>query len=159
MEWTGQSRETENHIRPAAPEDWEGVWRLVCALEGEGLSPEIFRGIYMEQMEDGRFHGLVWAPGGRVSAFLNLRMERQLHHAGLVAEIVELVVSQECRSQGVGEELVLAACALARENGCVQIEAACNQVRRDAHRFYERMGMRNRHFKFSMEFSAAGEER
>ncbi len=69
MEWTGQSRETENHIRPAAPEDWEAVWRLVCALEGEGLSPEIFRGIYMEQMEDGRFTGLCGLPAAGCPRF------------------------------------------------------------------------------------------
>ena len=57
-----------------------------------------------------------------------------------------------------GEELFAAAPELvplqlfayyvALENGCVQIELACNRLRTNAHRFYEREGMKNFHCKF-----------
>ena len=41
------------------------------------------------------------------------------------------------------------ACQLAKDFGCTQIEVACNQLRKDTHRFYLREGMQNFHFKFS----------
>jgi PhnO protein len=40
-------------------------------------------------------------------------------------------------------------CRIAADNGCSQIEVACNQLRKDTHRFYVREGMHNFHFKFS----------
>ncbi len=40
-------------------------------------------------------------------------------------------------------------CQIASDNGCSQIELACNQLRKDTHRFYLREGMHNFHFKFS----------
>lgn len=53
------------------------------------------------------------------------------------------------RNQGIGKELLAEGCRIARQNGCSQIEAACNQTRKEAHRFYLREGMENGHFKFS----------
>ena len=41
------------------------------------------------------------------------------------------------------------ACQIAKDFGCMQIEVACNQLRKDTHRFYLREGMHNFHFKFS----------
>ena len=73
---------------------------------------------------------------GEVLEVLNLRFEKQLHHAAAVAEIMEFSVSPACR--------------LAREAGCVQIEVACNQLRERTHRFYlGHGGMHNFHYKFS----------
>lgn len=46
------------------------------------------------------------------------------------------------------------ACKEAQKAGCVQIEVACNQLRKRTHCFYERMGMHNFHYKFSLDFSA-----
>ena len=39
--------------------------------------------------------------------------------------------------------------SVAKENGCIQIEVACNQLRIDTHRFYDREDMNNFHYKFS----------
>ena len=45
---------------------------------------------------------------------------------------------------------------LAKEAGCVQIEVARNQLRKNTHRFYLREGMQNFHYKFSK--SLTGED-
>ena len=66
-----------------------------------------------------------------------------------IAEIMEFVVSPLCRNMGIGKEMLERASQIARAFGCVQIEVACNQLRKDAHRFYLREGMQNCHFKFS----------
>jgi len=42
---------------------------------------------------------------------------------------------------------------LQKNNGCSQIEVACNQLRKDTHQFYAREGMHNFHFKFSKQLA------
>ena len=59
-------------------------------------------------------------------------------------------MSKEFRGRGIGGEMFSLACKIAREHGCSQIELATNQLRHDAHRFYEKQGMKNFHFKYSM---------
>lgn len=79
---------------------------------------------------------------------LNLRIEEQLHHAGSMAEIVELVVSPTHRSGGIGHRLLERACDIACAAGCQGIEVACSLTRAGAHRFYEREGMYASHYRF-----------
>ena len=95
------------------------------------------------------------APGEPV-AVLNLRFEEQLHHAGKIAEVMELAVDGRYRGRGLGRELLERAIELAKELGCMQIELACNRLRRDAHRFYLRQGMSCYHYKFSRSLTEEG---
>lgn len=130
--------------------DWKIVYDLICDMEGTELPAEAFRGIYEEKMHDPRFYCLLAKENGEVLGVLNLRFEKQLHHAAAVAEIMEFSVSPACRGRGVGEAVFREACRLAREAGCVQIEVACNQLRERTHRFYlGRGGMHNFHYRFS----------
>ena len=62
---------------------------------------------------------------------------------------MELAVAPGHRGRGLGARLLAEAERIALENGCVQIELACNRLRTNAHRFYEREGMKNFHCKFS----------
>lgn len=84
-----------------------------------------------------------------VRGMLNLRFEYQLHHAVRIAEIMEFVVAPQCRNKGLGKLILNEACEIAKDHDCIQIEVACNQLRKDTHRFYEREGMKNYHYKFS----------
>ena len=59
-------------------------------------------------------------------------------------------VSPDFRNKGIGKEMFAKACELSKDAGCIQIEVACNQLRKDTHRFYLREGMHNFHYKFSM---------
>ena len=69
---------------------------------------------------------------------------------------MEFAVDKNARSNGIGGEMLTYASALAKEAGCVQIEVACNQLRKNTHRFYLREGMQNFHYKFSK--SLTGED-
>lgn len=84
-----------------------------------------------------------------VRGMMNLRFEYQLHHAARIAEIMEFVVAPQCRNKGLGKLILNEACEIAKDHDCIQIEVACNQLRKDTHRFYEREGMKNYHYKFS----------
>lgn len=57
-----------------------------------------------------------------------------------VAELRALVVSHERRGERIGEHLVRAAEAWARDRGARTLMLRTNVTRTDAHRFYERLG-------------------
>lgn len=60
--------------------------------------------------------------------------------SGTYAEIGGLVVSEVCRSQGVGARLVEAAEQWALERGMTRIVVRSQMAREAAHRFYRRQG-------------------
>lgn len=140
----------------AEKEDAKRVYELICDMEQSTLPYGEFERIFLAQLEDGDYCCLVCRREGEPVAVLNLRFEEQLHHAGKIAEIMELAVDRRYRNRGLGRELLERACALAKERRCMQIELACNQLRRDAHRFYLRQGMSCCHYKFSR--SLTGED-
>lgn len=142
--------------RKATMEDCKAVYALICDLECKQLPYDSFAEIFAEQVADSRFYCLLCEREGQVAAVLNLRFERQLHHASRIAEILEFSVDAACRSCGIGKKMFAEACRIAREFGCSQIELATNQLRTDAHRFYTREGMHNFHYKFSMPFGQTG---
>lgn len=135
--------------RKGTIDDCKGVYDLICGLESKQLSFDRFLNIYQKQLNDSHYYCLVCEHDNNIIGVLNLRFEEQLHHVNYIAEILEFAVSTSYRKRGIGKEMFTYACQLAKEYGCIQIEVACNQLRTDAHRFYEREGMHNFHFKFS----------
>ena len=141
-------------IRPATLADVDAIWQLVCTLEETELDHDAFTAVFAEQQADGRHVTLVWtedAVGAPVQALMNMRLEMQLHHAAKIAEVQELVVDPSLRGRGVGKELLAAAREAAREAGCVRIELVTNQRRHGAHRFYEREGMHQTHYGYTLD--------
>ena len=135
--------------RKATSNDCAKVYDLICDMEAKKLPFERFQSIYYEQLSNKHYYCLVNELDTRVIAVLNMRLEEQLHRAECIAEIMEFAVEDAFRDQGIGTAMLKQACQIAKENGCSQIEVACNQLRKDTHRFYLRAGMHNFHFKFS----------
>ena len=136
-------------IRFAAWEDLEQVYTLLCILEETSLPREAFDNIYRVLLDSRDHILLVHDTAGAADGFLHLRTEKQLHHAALVAEILELVVSPERRGCGVGSALMEEARRLAAAQGCILLEVASTANRESAHRFYLRSGLERTHFRFS----------
>lgn len=128
-------------ICKAEKADVKRVYELICDMEQSTLPYGEFERIFLAQLEDGAYYCLVCRREGELVAVLNLRFEEQLHHAGKIAEIMELAVDGSYRNRGLGREL---------------LELACNQLRRDAHRFYLRQGMSCCHYKFSRSLTEEG---
>lgn len=138
--------------RKAVLSDSRAICDLISELEGQELSHEKFYDILNEQLQDRQhYYCLVCELDKSIVGVLNLRIERQLHHAGPVAEITEFCVSKEHRDKGIGRELFERACELSKEFKCRLIEADCNSCRKEAHSFYEKAGMKGTHFKFTKE--------
>ncbi|MBR4934395.1 MAG: GNAT family N-acetyltransferase [Anaerotignum sp.] len=135
--------------RKSEEKDCKAIYDLICDMENKQLPYDIFEEIYRNQLARKDMYCIIREENGKVQAMLNLRFEEQLHHCEKIAEIMEFVVDAGSRDIGVGKEVLEEACRVAREYGCSQIEVACNQLRKDTHRFYEREGMHNFHYKFS----------
>ena len=135
--------------RKATEGDCRTVYDFVCSLESRELPYDSFSQIFRAQTADKGYYCLLREEGGKPIGMLNLRFEYQLHHAARIAEILEFTVLADFRNQGIGKEMLQTAFEIAKQNGCVQIEVASNQLRTDAHRFYQREGMKNFHYKLS----------
>jgi GNAT superfamily N-acetyltransferase len=76
---------------------------------------------------------------GRVVGWLHVAARAQLTE-DVCAEILGLVVDEGARGAGIGAELIRAAEAWARAEGCVRIRVRSRDTRERAHKFYEREG-------------------
>ena len=136
-------------FRKSEEKDCKDIYDLICDMENKQLPYDIFEKMYQNQLKRKDMYCIIQEDGEKMTAMLNLRFEEQLHHCEKIAEIMEFVVNAENRNAGVGKEVLEEACRVAEVHGCSQIEVACNQLRKDTHRFYEREGMHNFHYKFS----------
>lgn len=141
--------------RKSDQKDCKAIYELICDLEETKLSYDRFSEIYSRQVCDDRYYCLLCEENNSVIGVLNIRFEEQLHHAERIAEILEFAVNKDYRSRGIGKEMLAKACSIAENKGCLQIEAASSRRRRAAHRFYEREGMQNNHFKYSKRLNQA----
>lgn len=136
-------------IREASFKDCQKIYDLICDMENKEFQYDIFSSIFQKQMNSLNHFSFVYENDHQVISVINLRVEEQLHHCGKVAEVMEFAVDKNDRKQGIGKMMLEYACQRMKEIGCVQIELATNQLRKDAHRFYAREGMKNYHYKFS----------
>ena len=138
-------------IREATIEDLGAVCALTGELEETEFEQDPFTRIYAEKLASEHDLVLVNDHAGRVRGYIHLRFERQLHHTGLICEVMELVVSDTARGAGLGGGLIEAAIEQARSRGCEDIELTSNAKRVGAHAFYEAHGFNKTHVKLVMD--------
>lgn len=136
-------------IRKADKRDLDSVYQMINALEVCEFSKDKFKCIFGEIMSSEHCIIFLFEQDHEVLGMLHLRMENQLHHCGKVAEIMELIVHEGHRSEGIGKQLLFAACNYAKSCSCIQIEVASNCKRKNAHRFYLKNDMQQTHYKFT----------
>jgi GNAT superfamily N-acetyltransferase len=84
---------------------------------------------------------LVSVLNGRVVGTLQLTFTASLSHRGGWRATVESVRTEESlRGQGIGTALMRHAIEMAKRKGCVLIQLSTHHTRKDAQRFYERLG-------------------
>ena len=89
----------------------------------------------------------------RVVGSLQLCMLPGLSSQGGSRGLIEDVrVASDCRSRGIGEQLVQWAVTEARGNNCVLVELLTHHTRLDAQRFYERLGFAKSHVGMTVRF-------
>ena len=119
----------------------------------EPLPPSYFRAF--EALEQTSHIQLVVAEDneGAVVGCLQLCILPGLSSQGASRGLIEDVrVAANCRSRGIGEQLVQWALAEARASGCKLVELLTHHSRVDAQRFYERLGFARSHVGMTIRF-------
>ncbi|HJH26406.1 MAG TPA: hypothetical protein C5S37_12325 [Methanophagales archaeon] len=136
-------------IRPSKESDEASVYDLITLLMGFSLDRESFHDVFVQNLHDDTVLYYVAESDGCVVGFASLHIESQLHHAGLVGEIQELIVQETFRGKGTGAQLVSRLEQEAQKRGCVSIEVTTSHYRVDAQRFYARVGFTRTHVNFT----------
>jgi len=89
--------------------------------------------------------------GGVVVGTFQAAVMTSLNGHGTSAMIVEAVQTRsDLRGQGIGAAMIAFCVAQAKERGMRFVQLTSNAARKDAHRFYERMGFKPSHIGFKM---------
>lgn len=128
-------------------EDIERVFELSNQLENNSLSFDQFKPCYYEIISLNN-HVLYGVKLDELVGYIHLRLERQLHHASLVVEVLELIIDDNHRSKHLGKRLLDFAINYSKTIGASHIELTTNDVRERAHQFYIREGFNQTSLKF-----------
>jgi GNAT superfamily N-acetyltransferase len=107
---------------------------------GDPLSAAYYEA-YEELARDPNNRLLVAEIGGEIVGTLQLTFIRGLSRkAARRAQIEAVRVAGSHRGTGLGEQMIRAAIEIVRNAGCSIVQLTTDKRRKDAHRFYERLG-------------------
>ena len=102
--------------------------------------------------QDSNHQLLVAESKGRVVGTLHLMFLPSISFQGrLRAQIESVRVDKECRNRGIGREMMKWAIERARERGAHIVQLTTHLTRKDAHRFYERLGFKGSHLGMKLD--------
>ncbi|WP_440637257.1 GNAT family N-acetyltransferase [Bradyrhizobium sp. PUT101] len=147
-------------IRPARRED---VAAIVAMLADDHLGrarervedplPASYYDAFARVERDPNLTLVVAESAGRVVGCLQLAILPGLSSQGGLRGLLEDVrVASDCRSRGIGEQLVQWAVAEAKARDCNLVELLTHQTRVDAQRFYKRLGFAASHVGMTVRF-------
>ncbi|HEY5625659.1 MAG TPA: GNAT family N-acetyltransferase [Dehalococcoidia bacterium] len=144
-------------VRAATEADLPRLIELMAQLrpeepEAEDLSrAEDYAGVFARMTAQGQ-RVLVAENGGRIVGALVLAIVENITKRGTPYAIIEnVVVDEAARGERHGEALIEQAVAEARRAGCYKVSLTSNKRRREAHRFYERLGFVQTHEAFRID--------
>ncbi|MCH7812347.1 MAG: GNAT family N-acetyltransferase [Chloroflexi bacterium] len=113
---------------------------------------ESYRRAFRAIEADPRQRLLVVEANGAVAGCASLVIVPNVSHRGRPYAIIEnVVVEASERGARLGDALMRYAIERAREAGCYKLSLTSNKRRRDAHRFYERLGFTATHEGFRID--------
>jgi PhnO protein len=138
-------------IRKAVKDDLYAVYMLIQQLTNRDFTKKQFDDCFIYNLDRGSV--LVYEKDNLVSGCLAFDIHYSLHFSRKTAEIVNLIVDENARNNGIGKDLLTEFEKIAVDNGCVCIEVASGKHREAAHRFYEREGFACNHYKMRKELA------
>ncbi|MEU5975674.1 GNAT family N-acetyltransferase [Streptomyces sp. NPDC047315] len=143
-------------IRPAATTDVPAIVAMLAddPLGAQRESPDDL-GPYLTAFErlanDPHQHLMVAVRAGRVVGTLQLTVIPGLSRRGATRSVIEGVrVHADERGSGLGSRLIEWAVEESRRQGCQLVQLTSDATRKDAHRFYERLGFEASHLGFKL---------
>ena len=152
-----------NHLtfRDATPADITTILRLSHGGDARGAETPPFddsapadprvRAAFDAISGDPRHRLIVAEQDGEIVGTLQISFIPGLSHMGAWRGMLENVhIRADQRGTGLGTLMVQWAIARCREAGCGLVQLTSQKVRKDAHRFYERLGFANTHEGFKL---------
>lgn len=136
-------------LSPAEKSDLEFIYNCINTLEETVFDRVNFNQVFDTVMASKDIFLFVIEHNDEEIGYMSIYIQTLLHHNGKVAEIQELIVLPEYRSNGAGRLALEFAKKFAQEKGCVLIELASNIKREQAHKFYVSNGFARSHYKFT----------
>lgn len=118
----------------------------------EGTDPVLYEAAFARMREEGNNHLIVGEDAaGRIVATYQITFISGLSlRAARRAQVESVRVASNVRGQGVGEAMFEDVEARARAAGCTLVQLTMNATRKDANRFYERIGFVASHTGFKL---------
>lgn len=152
---------TELSFRDATPADLATMIQLSHAgdargpdtppLDPKSLSDPRYRAAFDEIASDPNHRLVVAEKAGEVVGTIQLSFIPGLPNFGMRRGLLENVhIRADQRSTGLGTKMVQWAIDRCREAGCGVVQLTSNKVRKDAHRFYVKLGFSQSHEGFKL---------
>lgn len=115
----------------------------------ENAQPSRYLAAFEQMQQEGNNHLIVGEVAQRIVACYQIIFISGLSLSGARrAELEGVRVAADLRGQGLGQALLADAEARAGAAGCSLLQFTTNKARKDAHRFYERLGFTPSHIGY-----------
>lgn len=139
------------NVRLATERDLPAILRMLFedrATASDELSPDAacYADAFREMQASG--HSATYVAeesGGVVGTFMLSFLRHLMRRGSLVAQLEAVRVDPSVRGRGIGEQMVRWAIAESRRRGCSRLQLTTHNSRKDARRFYERLGFQSTH--------------
>jgi PhnO protein len=140
-------------LRTVEKMDLIHVKGLIDELENTISDACIFESIFQEYLlHANTLMFVVEHTNEGIIGFASCKGQNLLHHQGMVFEIQEMIVCARHQGKGYGRLLFEKIQQEVVARGAKSLEVTSNKRRKEAHAFYESMGFRNSHEKFTIYF-------
>ena len=137
-------------IRSCEPDDFRSIFDLFKQLwPSLELDYAALYAVYERALSSATQQLIVGVQEDRIVGFCSLTLKNNFWKAGRIGNVDELVVDENYRGQGIGKKLISRIEEIATTNQCKQIELDSSFHRKEAHRFYERIGYKSRAYLFT----------
>jgi PhnO protein len=144
---------TSVSIRKVIETDENAIRNLLDELENRTSDPAIFHRIFKHYLiRENAFFFVAETDQQEIIGFISCLGQLLLHHEGLVYEIQELIVTQTYQGKGIGQLLINQVREALKPFDIKSIEVTSNKQRIQAHEFYQAVGFKNSHEKFTCYF-------
>lgn len=135
-------------LRPASLADTDAVYGLIGELKQKEYDRNAFAAGFAANLNNPQQRYQLAEVNGEIVGLIGIQIMFPLNLNCWIGEIQELVVLPQMRGLNVGQRLLAWAEDEARQNGASLMELSSGKVRTDAHRFYQREGYEQSHFRF-----------
>ena len=135
---------------------------IVCLLADDDLGsqrekyedplPESYYAAFRQITSDPNHQLIVAELEGKIVGTLHLMFLPSIsYQGGLRAQVESVRVDKECRNLGIGSRMMAWTIERAKERGAHVVQLTTHLSRKDAHRFYEKMGFKGSHLGMKLD--------